>query len=91
MPLIQVNMLEGRTPEQKKALLGAITQAVHDTLGSPLPSIRVWIHEFSHADYMIAGVMASERDRQPATAQGAPPDNLTTDRDPSAGRAAPPS
>jgi 4-oxalocrotonate tautomerase len=66
MPLVQVNMLEGRTAEQKKALLQAITDAVHQTLG-PVPSIRVWINELADDGFMIGGVMASERSGQPAS------------------------
>ncbi len=56
MPLVQINMLEGRTPEQKKALLAAVTEAVHTSIGASLPSIRVWVHEFAREDYMAEGV-----------------------------------
>ncbi len=57
MPLIQINMLTGRTPEQKEALLRAVTDAVHESIGAPLPSIRVWINEMARTDYMAAGEM----------------------------------
>ena len=60
MPLIEVHMLEGRTTEQKKALLTAITEAVHESIGSPLPTIRVWIQERSKKEYMVAGRLAEE-------------------------------
>lgn len=60
MPLIEVHMLEGRTDEQKRALLEAITQAVHEALGSPLSTIRVWIQEMSNKEYMVAGKLAAE-------------------------------
>jgi 4-oxalocrotonate tautomerase len=61
MPLIEIHMLEGRTDEQKKALLTAVTSAVHDSIGAPVESIRVWVQEFSAREYMIAGVLAAER------------------------------
>ncbi len=61
MPLVEIHMLEGRTDDQKKALLTAVTGAVHESIGAPLESIRVWIHEFSPREYMIAGVLAAER------------------------------
>jgi 4-oxalocrotonate tautomerase len=51
-------MLEGRSEEQKKALLEAITRAVHESIGAPLPSIRVWIQEFSPKEFMVAGELA---------------------------------
>jgi len=63
MPLIEIHMLEGRTDEQKENLLGAITRAVHDSIGAPVPSIRVWIHEFSPREYMSGGELATKRKR----------------------------
>jgi 4-oxalocrotonate tautomerase len=59
MPLIQINMLAGRTDEQKEALLRAVTDAVHESIGASLPSIRVWIHEMPKTHYMAAGEMPS--------------------------------
>jgi 4-oxalocrotonate tautomerase len=61
MPLIEIRLLEGRTDEQKKALLSAVTAAVHDSIGAPLESIRVWIQEFAPTEYMAAGVLAADR------------------------------
>ena len=61
MPLIEVHLLEGRTDEQKKALLSAITKAVQDSVGAPLDTIRVWIQEFSPKEYMVSGVLAADR------------------------------
>jgi len=61
MPLVEIHLLEGRTGEQKKALLTAVTAAVHDSIGAPLESIRVWVQEFSPKEYMIAGVLAADR------------------------------
>jgi 4-oxalocrotonate tautomerase len=61
MPLVEIKLLEGRTDEQKKALLTAVTAAVHDSIGAPLETIRVWILEFSPRDYMAAGVLAADK------------------------------
>ena len=61
MPLIEIHLLEGRTAEQKKKLLASVTEAVSESIGAPLQSIRVWINEFSPDDYMAAGHMASDR------------------------------
>lgn len=61
MPLIAIHLLEGRTDEQKKALLSAVTAAVHDSIGAPLENIRVWIQEFSPREYMAAGVLAADK------------------------------
>jgi 4-oxalocrotonate tautomerase len=61
MPLIEVHLLEGRTDEQKKALLQGITNAVHESIDAPLASIRVWIQEFSPKEFMVAGELYADR------------------------------
>lgn len=61
MPLIQVNMAGGRTDEQKRALLEAITDAVRRSIDAPLESIRVWISEFQPTEYMAAGTLLADR------------------------------
>jgi len=70
VPLIQVNMLAGRSPEQKAALLRAITQAVHDSIDAPIESIRVWINELAHTDFISAGVLATERRQHTGSSPG---------------------
>ena len=61
MPLVEIHLIEGRTDEQKKALLAAVTQAVHESIGAPLETIRVWVQEFSPNEYMAAGVLAADK------------------------------
>ncbi len=61
MPLVEIHLLEGRTDEQKKALLSAVTQAIHTSLGAPLETIRVWIEEFSPREYMSGGVWYADK------------------------------
>jgi 4-oxalocrotonate tautomerase len=61
MPLIEIHMLEGRTDEQKKALLTSVTRAVQESIGAPVESIRVWVQEFSPKEYMAAGVLAADK------------------------------
>jgi 4-oxalocrotonate tautomerase len=66
MPVIQIHMLEGRSAQDKKKLLASVTQAVHETIGAPLASIRVWIHDLPPEGYMIAGQLAADR-KKPST------------------------
>lgn len=61
MPLVEIHLLEGRTDKQKKALLAAVTDAVHDSIGAPLETIRVWVQEFSPKDDMASGVLAADK------------------------------
>jgi 4-oxalocrotonate tautomerase len=65
VPLVHVHMEAGRTPEQKNALLHAVTQAVHASIGAPVASIRVWITEFPATDFIAGGeVLADRRARE---------------------------
>ncbi len=61
MPIVQVHLLQGRTAEEKKALLDAVTRAIQDSIGARLESIRVFIQEIPPTDYMAAGELASDR------------------------------
>jgi 4-oxalocrotonate tautomerase len=61
MPLVQVFLASGRTDEQKKALLEAITDAVHSSIGAPVESVRVWITEVPPTEWMAGGVLLADR------------------------------
>lgn len=45
MPIIQCDIREGRTEEQKRALAREITRVVHETIGAPVEYIYVLIRE----------------------------------------------
>ena len=55
MPLIQVTMVEGRTVEQKHALIRNLSQSMAETLEVPLERIRVAIYEISADEWGIGG------------------------------------
>lgn len=61
MPLIHVNIMEGRPPEKIKALIENITDTVVETLDAPKQSVRVLVTEMPKTHWGIAGVPASER------------------------------
>jgi 4-oxalocrotonate tautomerase len=61
MPTIRVEMLEGRTPEQKTALVKALTQAVVDSLGSKPESVDVLLYDIQRVHWATGGVQWSER------------------------------
>jgi 4-oxalocrotonate tautomerase len=70
MPLVHVQMAEGRTADQKRALMAAMTDAVVEHLGAARESVRVWITEFPDTDFMAAGeVLADRRARNAADAE----------------------
>ena len=60
MPTIRVELMEGRTPEQKKNLVKALTQAVVETLGSKADSVDVLLYDIKRSDWATAGELWSE-------------------------------
>jgi 4-oxalocrotonate tautomerase len=61
MPTIRVEMFEGRTPEQKKNLVKALTQAAVDTLGSKPESVDVILFDIKKTEWASGGVLWSEK------------------------------
>jgi 4-oxalocrotonate tautomerase len=61
MPVVQIHMLEGRSPEKKARLLASVTQAIVESLEVPPSSVRVIISEMRHDHFAIGGVPVSER------------------------------
>lgn len=61
MPLVEVTMVSGRTPEQLRSLHTALTKAVVEAVGAPQESIRVVIREVPSTHWSIGGVTIAER------------------------------
>ena len=61
MPEIVVYAVEGRTPEQKRALMKDITDAVVRNFGASAEQVVVQIVESPKADKMKGGLLFSER------------------------------
>lgn len=66
MPLIRVELFEGRTVEQKRALAAALTEATMKTLGSPADAVDVMFFDVPRHNWASAGVLFSDK-------AGAPP------------------
>jgi 4-oxalocrotonate tautomerase len=61
MPTIRVEMMEGRTAEQKTALVKALTQAVVESLGSKPESVDVLLYDIKREHWATGGVQWSEK------------------------------
>jgi 4-hydroxy-2-oxovalerate/4-hydroxy-2-oxohexanoate aldolase len=59
----QEDMIEGRSAEQKKAVIEKVTQALVDAVGAPQQNVRVWIHDVPKENWGIAGVSAKDLGR----------------------------
>lgn len=61
MPIINVQIMEGRPPEKVTEVIRNITNTVSETLNAPKESIRVIVTEVPKTHWGIAGIPASER------------------------------
>ena len=53
MPFAQIHMLEGRTEDQKRAVIEKVTQALHEAVGAPKESIRILISEVPKTNWAL--------------------------------------
>lgn len=60
MPMIHVEMFEGRTPEQKRALVAALTEAFVETAGGTPESVQIVLSDVPKAHWAKAGKLASD-------------------------------
>ena len=63
MPFAQIYLIEGRTDEQKRAVIEKVTAALHEAVGAPVENIRVWISEVPKTQWGIAGKTAADLGR----------------------------
>ena len=61
MPIIHVHFFEGRTLDQKRALVANMTEAVVKSLNSKPEDVHILLHEMSRQDNSIAGVLTSDK------------------------------
>lgn len=59
MPIVQVALYEGRTPEQKAALAKAVTKAISETAGIPDSATTIIFQDVAKHDWANGGVPAS--------------------------------
>ena len=55
MPIVRIQMAEGRSTEEKTALMKAVTEAIHHTIDAPLSTIHVMIQDIPADDIMVGG------------------------------------
>jgi 4-oxalocrotonate tautomerase len=65
MPTIRVEMFEGRTPEQKRALVAAITEACVRTIGASPESVDILLFDINKQNWATAGTLWSDKAAAP--------------------------
>jgi 4-oxalocrotonate tautomerase len=63
VPLVEVTLVEGRTPEQLRALITGLTDAVETAIGAARESIRVVVREVPATHWAAGDVTITERRR----------------------------
>lgn len=63
MPLAQIQIMEGRSEDQKRAVIEKVTAALVEAVGAPIETVRVIITEVPKAHWGIAGKSAKDLGR----------------------------
>jgi len=61
MPVINVKIVEGRTVEQKRAMVKAVTRAVSETLGVAEAAIWISIEDMKPENFAQGGELRLDR------------------------------
>jgi 4-oxalocrotonate tautomerase len=64
MPLIEVTLVEGRSPEQLRALISALTRGACESLDAPPGNVRVVVREVPDTHWAAGDVTIAERREQ---------------------------
>jgi 4-oxalocrotonate tautomerase len=65
MPTIRIDMFEGRTPDQKRALVAAVTEACVKTIGATPESVDILLFDIPKQHWASGGVLWSDRAATP--------------------------
>ena len=55
MPIVEITMIEGRTPEAKRRLIAKVTDAIVEAVDAPRASIRIILREVPPMHFGVAG------------------------------------
>lgn len=61
MPLVQVTLAQGRSPEQLRALISKVTAAVVEAVDAPQQNVRVVLYEVPKTHWAAGDVTLQER------------------------------
>ena len=65
MPTIRIEMFEGRSAEQKRALVAAITEACVRTIGASPESVDILLFDIAKQDWATGGTLWSDKAAAP--------------------------
>lgn len=60
MPIVNIQILEGRPEEKVKELIHNVTETVSATLGAPKENVRILVSEVPKTHWGIGGISVSD-------------------------------
>jgi len=60
MPIVMIDLWEGRTPEQKEKMIASVTEAICQSIGCPSDTVQIIIQDHKKHDWGIDGKPASK-------------------------------
>ena len=61
MPNVVIDILEGRTIDQKRAMVKEVTKALTETLNCPSEAVQIVIHEVSRDQIANGGILRCDK------------------------------
>jgi 4-oxalocrotonate tautomerase len=61
MPIVQVEIIKGRTVEQKRQMAKQVTEAITRTLACPPEAVKIIIREMEKENYAEAGTLFADK------------------------------
>ncbi len=61
MPMVQIEMFEGRTVEQKRMLVKKVTDAIAESINTAPENIKIVIREMKPENHAVAGKLSSDK------------------------------
>lgn len=61
MPIVEVSLASGRSPEQIRSLISHLTAAVVESIGAPLEAVRVLVREVPPDHWAVGDTTLAER------------------------------
>ena len=55
MPIVEITMIEGRTPDAKRRLVAKVTDAIVESIEAPRESVRIILREIPGLHFGVAG------------------------------------
>lgn len=60
MPLVHIDLIEGRNEDQLRGLVKDVTDAIVKNTGAPAEHVHVVLNEMKKNNYSVAGILKSD-------------------------------